>query len=124
MRKRHAAGQTPPVEPQQNADAILIDLHLEVIDLFVISNGSDAQIVIASEQTLLARSRLRSVKPAIMSTLLRNADSASSNVPKNMFWCNHCGSSLFAVINRRRPGSRAWKHHPNLRNIILRLSFS
>ena len=43
-RKFHGGNDTPQIrrhrlKPQQNRDAILVDLLLELIDLFVISNG-------------------------------------------------------------------------------------
>ncbi len=69
------------LEADEEFDALAVDLDFEQVDFLVVGDDDVAEVVVALEEAFAALERLRSVRLAIMSTLLRSVRRALSKVP-------------------------------------------
>src|SRR4029077_12715508 len=117
-------------KPQQNCHAILVDLHLELIDLFIIRDRICAKIIIAIEQAFHCSLKATLSQPSHHEHVVAQRRQRFIKCSKNMPVCDHRLSTFTFLRSRSCSHSHSYSctHSVNsstkpASNVVLRLFF-
>src|SRR4029077_7209301 len=117
-------------KPQQNCHAILIDLHLELIDLFIIRDRICAKIVIAIKQAFHCSLKAALSQPSHHEHVVAQRRQRFIKCSKNMPVCDHRLSTFTFLRSRSCSHSYSYSCTPPANsspnpasNVVLSLFF-